>query len=392
MTIVFFTSLWIVIYTYLGYGVIVWIWLKLRNAVGSSRPERPEVKDWPRVTLLIAAYNEVDILAEKLANCFDLDYPKDRLKFLFVSDGSSDGTPALLDEAEGIQHLHISARNGKIAAVKRAIPYVDTPFIVFTDANTFLNRESIKRLIRHFEDETVGAVAGEKRVRAKKGDQASAAGEGLYWKYESLLKKQDAELYSVVGAAGELYAIRTPLFQAIPGDAILDDFEQTLQIAAAGYRVTYDPDAYAEEEASANLAEELKRKIRICAGGFQAMSRLLPLLNPFKYGILSFQYISHRVLRWTLAPLSIPLLFLANLYLLMQENSFFYLLFFLLQIGFYVQAGVAYLLRNRKVNIKGFFVPLYFCIMNYAVFAGFSRFIRKTQSVNWEKAKRASQV
>lgn len=392
MTIVFFTSLWIVVYTYLGYGAIVWVWLKLRNAFGLKRPERAEVRDWPAVTLLIAAYNEVDILPEKLANCYALDYPKDRLHFLFVSDGSSDGTPELLDKAEGIQHLYSSARNGKIAAVKRAMPYVETPFVVFTDANTFLNAESIKHLIRHFEDETIGAVAGEKRVRAKKGDKASAAGEGLYWKYESFLKKQDAELYSVVGAAGELYAIRTPLFQAIPADAILDDFEQTLQIAAAGHRVTYDPDAYAEEEASANLAEELKRKVRICAGGFQAMSRLLPLLNIFRYGILSFQYISHRVLRWTLAPLSIPLLLIANVYLLLEKGSFFYGVFLALQLGFYLLAGLAYLLRNRKVNIKGFFVPLYFCIMNYAVFAGFSRFMRNTQSVNWEKAKRASQV
>ena len=252
----------------------------------------------------------------------------------------------------------------------------------------FLIPLSIKRLISCFKDPSIGAVAGEKRVRQKGRKAASGAGEGLYWKYESFLKSLDARFYSVVGAAGELYAIRTALFQPIPADAILDDFEQTLSIAQAGYRVAYEPNAFAEEEPSADVQEELKRKVRICAGGFQAMSRLIPLLNIFQHGRLSFQYISHRVLRWTIAPLCLPIVLLSNVYLAYFTATWMFKVLLLLQMGFYLQAFLGYTMQDRKIPIKGFFVPLYFCIMNYAVYAGFLRFIQKKQSVNWGKGEK----
>ncbi len=394
MTTIFFVSLLICVYTYLGYGIVIWLLVKMKELGTRIRilPSIEETSDWPAVTLLVAAYNEADILAEKLENCYALDYPSEHLHLLFVTDGSNDASAEILASEEGITHLHEAARNGKIAAVKRAMQFVQTEYVVFTDANTFLNPLSIKRLVRHFTDPNTGAVAGEKRVRQEGDKAASGAGEGLYWKYESFLKQLDARFYSVVGAAGELYAIRTALFQPVPADAILDDFEQTLKIAQAGYRVGYEPDAFAEEEPSADLQEELKRKVRICAGGFQAMSRLLPLLNIFQFGRLSFQYISHRVLRWTLAPLCLPIALISNVYLAYCTNSSLIKFLLLLQIGFYVQALLGYGMQDRKISIKGFFVPLYFCIMNYAVYAGFMRYIRKKQSVNWEKAKRASQA
>jgi len=394
VTTIFFVSLLICVYTYIGYGIIAWILVKLKDlwTKTEDRPELEDVHDWPDVTLLVAAYNEADILQEKLKNCFALDYPTERLHLLFVTDGSSDESARMLAANNRIIHLHEPARNGKIAAVKRAMQYVETEFVVFTDANTFLNALSIKQLVSHFQDKNIGAVAGEKRVRQEGDKAASGAGEGLYWRYESFLKRIDARLYSVVGAAGELYAIRTALFQPIPGDAILDDFEQTLKIAEAGYRVAYEPNAYAEEEPSADLQEELKRKVRICAGGFQAMSRLLPLLNIFQHGVLSFQYTSHRVFRWTLAPLCLPIVLLSNVYLAFLSDFWMFKILLILQLGFYVQAIIGYLMQNRKIGVKGFFVPLYFCIMNYAVYAGFIRYMQNKQSVNWEKAKRASQV
>ena len=394
MTTIFFVSLLICVYTYLGYGIIVWLLVKIKEAFCKPTDSQgfKEVGEWPAVTLLIAAYNEGDILRQKLKNCHELDYPAEQLQILFVTDGSNDESVEILANEKGIIHLHEPARHGKIAAVKRAMKLVKTDYVVFTDANTFLNPMSIRRLVQHFANPSIGAVAGEKRVRQEGDKAASGAGEELYWKYESLLKKLDTRFYSVVGAAGELYAIRTSLFQPIPADAILDDFEQTLKIAQAGYRVAYEPEAYAEEEPSADLQEELKRKVRICAGGFQAMSRLLPLLNIFQFGRLSFQYISHRVLRWTLAPLCLPIVLSSNLYLAYFTDSWMYKILLLLQIGFYLQAFLGYTMQDRKISIKGFFVPLYFCIMNYSVYAGFLRYIRKKQSVNWEKAKRASQV
>ena len=215
----------------------------------------------------------------------------------------------------------------------------------------------------------------------------SGAGEGIYWKYESTLKKWDSELYSIVGAAGELFSIRTDLFEPVPADTIIEDFYLTLSIARKGYRVRYEPEASATETPSASVKEELKRKIRIAAGGLQAIARLTPLLNPFRYGVLSFQYISHRVLRWTIAPVALVILMVANILLASYSPFYQYLLY--AQILFYLAVIIGFMLERKKIKIKAFFIPYYFFIMNYAVYMGFLRFISKKQSVLWEKAKRS---
>jgi len=215
----------------------------------------------------------------------------------------------------------------------------------------------------------------------------------LYWKYESALKKWDAELYSVVGAAGELFAIRTELYKHMEQDTLLDDFVISLRVAQDGYTIQYDPDAYAIETASANVKEELKRKIRISAGGIQAIVRLRSLLNIFKYGTLSFQYISHRVLRWTLTPLCLIILIPVSFLVAFNEGIFsfrFYATFFWLHLIFYIAALTGWFLENRSTRIKILFIPYYFFIMNLSVVLGFFRYMKKSQSVNWERAKRGN--
>ncbi|MBN2635010.1 MAG: glycosyltransferase family 2 protein, partial [Prolixibacteraceae bacterium] len=231
----------------------------------------------------------------------------------------------------------------------------------------------------------------EKRIYSKDTDAAAGAGEGLYWKYESTLKKWDAELYSVVGAAGELFAIRTELWQEVEQDTLLDDFIISLRVAMSGYTIQYNPNAYAIETASANVKEELKRKIRISAGGIQSIVRLRALLNVFRYGTLSFQYISHRVLRWTLTPLSLLLILPLNLILALNDSmnmTRLYPVLFVLQMLFYAAALLGWFLENRKIKVKVLFVPYYFFIMNLSVFLGFKRYIKGSQSVNWQRAKR----
>ena len=218
-------------------------------------------------------------------------------------------------------------------------------------------------------------------------DAANSAGEGFYWKYESTLKRWDSEFHSVVGAAGELFSIRTELYESVPSNTVIEDFVMTLQIAMDGYKVVYEPDAYAVEGSSASVQEELKRKIRIAAGGFQAIQRLSPLLNIFKYGWLSFQYISHRVLRWTITPLALILTFITNIPLALNSEPIFKWLM-IGQILFYTLAFIGYLLEKRQLKMKAFFIPYYFCVMNYAVIRGFGRFMKGSQSVVWEKAKR----
>ncbi|MFZ4725606.1 MAG: glycosyltransferase family 2 protein [Paludibacter sp.] len=386
LQIIFWILLGIVFYTYLGYGIVLFIMIRLKRIFTKKKMVILSDNELPEVTLLIAAYNEQDYVKAKVENTLQLNYPSEKLHQIWVTDGSNDETPERLKAYSEIEVLHRPERSGKIAAMNRGIKFVKTPIVIFSDANTLLGKESIMRIAQMFADPKVGCVSGEKRIFNANEEAASAAGEGIYWKYESTLKRWDAELYSAVGAAGELFAIRTELFNEVEADTLLDDFIISLRVAMKGYKIDYDPEAYAIETASANVKEELKRKIRIAAGGIQSVIRLYPLLNIFKYGILSFQYISHRVLRWTVTPVSLLLILLINIILAPYSNL--YLILLGLQLLFYISALLGWFLENRKMKVKLLFVPYYFFIMNYAVFMGFGRYIKKSQSVNWERAKR----
>lgn len=391
LKILFWSLLFIIFYAYVGYGILLYIIIKIRRILGFGKIEEGTEYYEPDVTLFIAAYNEKDFVAAKIQNSLELEYPKEKLHMVWVTDGSDDGTPEELKKYSGVTVHHLPGRSGKIGAMNRGMKFVETPIVVFCDANTMLGKESIRRIVTMFSNPKVGCVSGEKRIFSKEKDAAAGAGEGLYWKYESTLKKWDAELYSVVGAAGELFAIRTELYQEVERDTLLDDFIISLRVAQSGYTIQYDPEAYAIETASANVKEELKRKIRISAGGLQSVVRLRSLLNVFKYGTLSFQYISHRVLRWTLAPLSLLILIPIGLFLAINEGLFnfgFYSILFWLQILFYSSAMLGWYLENKSIKVKLLFVPYYFFIMNLSVFLGLKRFLKGSQSVNWERAKR----
>lgn len=393
LKLIFWMLLFTVFYTYIGYGILLFVIIKIRRFFKIGTIKEINYSYEPEVTLFITAYNEKDYVASKMKNTLELEYPKEKLNIVWFTDGSDDGTPELLYNYPNTTVHHLDARNGKIGAMNRGIEFVNTPIVVFSDANTMLGKESIKRIVRLFGNEKVGCVSGEKRIFNQDSDVASAAGEGLYWKYESALKKWDAELYSVVGAAGELFAIRTNLYRHVEKDTLLDDFIISLRVAQEGYTIQYDPEAFAIEKASANVKEELKRKIRISAGGIQSIVRLRSLLNVFKYGTLSFQYISHRVLRWTLAPLCLLLLIPISSILAYKKDFLeigLYSILFWLQLLFYCAALLGWFLENRATRIKALFVPYYFFIMNLSVVLGFVRYIRNNQSVNWERAKRAS--
>jgi cellulose synthase/poly-beta-1,6-N-acetylglucosamine synthase-like glycosyltransferase len=383
----------VIVYTYAGYGLLVYLWVHWRCPTRLQPPAPLAASDLPPLTLIIPAYNEGALLSTKLRNSLELDYPQDRLEVVFVTDGSTDGSEQLLRRSGVPDHcrlriLHEPERRGKLAAVERVMPSVTTPVTVFSDANALLNAAALRNLVKHYADPLVGAVAGEKRVRFAESAGAEGVGEGIYWRYESTLKRLDAALYSVVGAAGELFSIRTALYESAPPDTLIEDFYLSLRIAARGWRVAYAPDAYAVEGHSASLREEFKRKVRIAAGGLQAVSRLPALLNPLRYGVLSWQYISHRVLRWTLAPLLLPVVFVANLVLL-RTGSPLYTVLMGAQLLFYGAALCGWLLEQLGVKIKLFYIPMYFCLMNYSVYAGALRLLRRQQSAVWEKARRA---
>lgn len=381
----FWFSLAMVVYTYVGYGLIIYI---LSKGWGkNTAPAVPLENDLPEVTLLVAAYNEEKYIIQKIENSLALDYPASKLKLWIVADGSTDRTVELCKAYPAVTVFHTPERKGKIHAVNRVMEEIKTSIIIFSDANTDLNQDALKNIVRHFSDPKVGGVAGEKRIVSLDQDNASGSGEGLYWKYESALKTMDSKFTTAIGAAGELFAVRKELYVNPHADTIIEDFVTSMKIVAAGYRFVYEPEAYAIETASASIKDEWKRKVRISAGGIQAIIRLPELLNFFKYGWVCWQYVSHRAMRWSLAPLALLILFITNVILI--PYSTFFLIVCTGQFAFYLLALMGHLFRDKKIGIKGFFVPYYFTMMNLSVFAGAVRLLRKTQSVVWEKSARA---
>lgn len=387
LKLLFFISLFIIFYSYIGYGIVIWLLVKIKNIGGKKKLLVTEFN--PPVTLIIAAYNEADFIEQKIANSLQLNYPEDKLQLVFITDGSSDATPEIIKQYPRITLLHSVERRGKVAAMHRAMGFITTPYVVFSDANTLLNRDSIINIVRHYQDPKVGGVAGEKKVIAGSEEGIAGAGEGLYWKYESFLKQMDSDFYTVVGAAGELFSVRTALYENPGPNTLLDDFVISLRVCQKGYTVKYAADAFATETASASIQDEQKRKIRIGAGGFQSMLMLLPLLNFLKYPRLAFQYISHRVLRWAVCPFLLPVILFSNIILVVYHQGWIYELALLLQVLFYLAATGGWILHKRNIKSKLLYVPYYFLFINVCLYLGLVRFIKGRQTVLWEKAARA---
>lgn len=385
LELVFWTLLCIVFYAYFGYGIILYALVKIREII---TPERQIINFSfePTVSLIVPCFNELSILENKVKNCLQLNYPRQKLQIIFITDGSSDGSDIYLSRYPEIEVLHQPIRKGKSAAENRSVAFAEGEIIIFSDANTILPENAVKSLVRHYINPAVGGVSGEKKIVQSGKENAAGAGEGFYWKYESLLKRFDARLLTIVGAAGELFSFRRHLFRPLEEDTILDDFVLSLRITQAGYRVLYDPSATATETASANSKEELKRKIRICAGGWQAMSRLKSLFNFFSHPVLTFQYVSHRVLRWTLAPLFLILAIPLNI--ILASESQFYTVILILHAAFYLMAFIGMLFEKQEMRYKIFFIPYYFIMMNFAAIAGFQRYIKGSQQATWERSER----
>jgi len=385
--ITFYVAMSIVAYTYVGYPLLLYAIIRLKRLFNKKVRKTFRRDELPVLSLIVPCYNEADIIEKKIKNCLQLDYPEGKLELVFITDGSTDGTNETIKKYPEIKLYFEKERRGKNAAINRLIPQIKTPIIVFCDANTMLNQKALINIAKHYKDPNIGAVAGEKRVKSST-DDAAGSGEGAYWKYESKLKKWDSELNSIVGAAGELFSIRTELHEFVPAHVLIEDFRLSMNIAKKGYRVVYEPEAYATEQASASIEEERKRKVRISAGGLIEVAHFNGLLNFFKYGWLSFQYISHRMLRWTLAPLSLVIIFITNILLALKQPSGVFGLLLFLQLLFYLIAILGHLFRDKDIKLKGFFIPYYFLFMNLSVFQGLHRLINGKQSAIWEKAKR----
>ena len=376
-TTLFWLCLAIVVYTYVGYGLILYLLVFIKRLAIKAKPLADITDDClPEVTLMVCAYNEEDIISEKMSNTHSLDYPADRLHLVWVTDGSTDNTNSILSTYPDVKIVFSPERRGKSAALKHGIKEVSTEIVMMTDANTMLNPEAVREIVRLMQDPKVGCVSGEKKVMAKSDSDEAAQGEGLYWKYESALKRLDSELYSAMGAAGELCVIRRQLMTDIPDDTLLDDFVISMEIVRMGYKIAYTSKAFAMEYGSADLHEESKRKRRIAAGGLQSSWRLRSLMNPLRHPVVAFQFVSHRVLRWTITPVCLFALIPLNTILVLSGEGIIYTIIWILQILFYASA------------LAGMRISKYFVFMNLNVFRGMEYLLNNT-SGTWEKAKRA---
>ncbi|WP_192349424.1 glycosyltransferase family 2 protein [Algoriphagus sp. Y33] len=382
------SMLFLSFYAYVGYGILLFFLVKIRGGEKEMYPGGY----FPSVSLVIPCYNEGEMLRDKLRNTLALLYPKERLEIICICDGSDDGSQYIPLEFEGVITMHSPERKGKLAAMKRAVARASGEILVFCDANTVLNPEAVSKLVLPYRNSKVGAVSGEKSIISEKTSDASTGGEGMYWKYESFLKKYDSYFYTLVGAAGELMSCRKELFLELPDNTILDDFMLSMKIAEGGYRVKYVPEASASEYASANIKEETKRKIRIAAGGWQSMFRLRKAINPFHDPLLAFQYISHRVLRWAIIPFVLVALFGLNHFLAIYRASLIWTVLLGMQYAFYLFALIGNMLQDKRAPFKGFFLPYYFCVMNYCAIMGFFRWVRDEQPATWERAVRADET
>lgn len=373
-------SLLVIGYAYAGYGVLIWL---ISRFVGPASRLSDEL---PSVSVVIAAYNEAPVIGARIENVLALDYPPDRLELVVVTDGCTDGTEELVlafaARDSRVRLLSRSERSGKVNALNAAIPMARGAVIVGSDANCFFRPDCLRKLVRHFGDPKVAMVAGEKRIH--QGEGTVSLGEGLYWRYESWLKTLDSRVSTALGATGEVFAMRKACFEPLPTDAIIEDFMLSMRLVQAGHRVVYDPAAIATEDASASIAEEFKRKVRIIAGGWQAVVRLWPLLLP-THGLVWFQYVSHRVLRWVLVPALLPLALGANMVLAMHGRHGWLLA---LQLLFYAAALTGYVLQRRGIRWKVFYVPFYFAFLNVAALVGAYRYLARRQPVTWEKSRR----
>jgi cellulose synthase/poly-beta-1,6-N-acetylglucosamine synthase-like glycosyltransferase len=377
---VFWSCVVLIGYSYLLYPMILFLLSSLQKA--ERRQDRRTSADrfqWPKVTMLVAAHNEEGIIKEKIRNCLAIDYPDKNFHVVIASDGSNDRTNAIVQSCKNprIQLIAYPERQGKIGTLNATLPTLTDQIVVMSDANTMYSPDAVRKLARHFADERVGCVCGELILESPEG---GGSGEGLYWKYETLLKRMESKCGFLLGATGGIFAIRKSLFQPLPPGTIIEDFVTGMKVLAQGFKVCYEPEARATEFMEPTMRDEMRRKSRIGAGGFQAIGLTAEMLNPGR-GLPAIGYWSHKIIRWFVPFLMVGAL-AANVGLVTETG---YVLLLALQLLAYV-IGIQGLLARRRGN--RLVQPIhYFFLMNLALFIGFFRYIRGTQRVTWERAR-----
>jgi len=378
VTRLFLGSVALVLYTFLGYPAIVALLARVR-----PRPVRSSPSFQPTVSIVILAYNEADVIREKLENTRALDYPGDRLEVVVVADGSDDRTAEVAAEVDGVRVLHEPERRGKLAAMNRGAAVAQGEILVFSDANNSYSPNALRELLAPFADPSVGVVTGRKAIDDGSGRPLDRA-EGLYWRYESKIKEWETRAGSVTGVAGEILAFRRDAFPTPRPGTMNEDFAQAMLAALSGWRVVYASNALSLERASATVADEAVRRSRLVTGRGQALRALLPLAvrrNP-RY---AWQVASHKGLR-PLVPFALVVAALSNAALARGRPWARGML--ALQVAFYAVAAMGWGRERRGRRSRWLYLPYYFCRMNLATLVGVRNFAARRHEAVWAKVRR----
>jgi cellulose synthase/poly-beta-1,6-N-acetylglucosamine synthase-like glycosyltransferase len=382
----------LIVYTYLGYPLVLVAWTGLREALegvrfvmgGPDRRARRRDDAWPSLSIVVAAHDEETCIRQKVENCLALDYPADKLEVLIGCDGCLDGT-AELARVSGDPRVSVveAPRAGKAAVLSKLVPRARGEVVVLTDANVMLDAGAAKALARHFRDPSVGAVVG--RLRLYNGVKREYE-ESLYWQYETVLKYYEGKLGCVLGANGGIYALRRLVFPPLRRTTIIEDFVVPVRMASRGWKIPYEPEAIAFEETTEDLGREFERRARIGAGNWQALALVPSVLDP-RSGFLCFAFVSHKLLRW-LVPLFLAIALVGSIPLAARGEALFVFLL-AAQIALYGLALAARL--GARGPLRRFAsAALYFVSMNAALAVGLWRFLRGTQRAAWQRTDRAA--
>lgn len=374
----FWLAILLIVYVYVGYpALIVLLSIFVKNKVKRTDGE-------PFVTFLITAYNEEKSIREKLVDTLALDYPKDRLQIIVASDGSTDQTDEIVKGFSdfGVYLCRVEGRVGKTETQNQAVRKASGEIIVFSDATTKYRKDALRKIVRNYADPSVGAVSGRYQYRNPTGG-AVGAGTKLFWNYENFIKRKQTEIKTITGCCGCIYSVRRDLYEPLPRD-IISDLVEPLKILEKGCRIAFEPEAVAEEITEEKAEEEYSMRVRVITRGMNGLAYVKDLLNPFRHGFVSFQLISHKILRWMI-PFFLAVAFISNLQLL---ETAFYRLAMGIQVSFYLLAVVGWLLdrRGKKSKVSSF--PLYFCVVNLAAVHGTVNFVRGRRMATWETLRK----
>jgi cellulose synthase/poly-beta-1,6-N-acetylglucosamine synthase-like glycosyltransferase len=378
--LLFWWSLGMLFYVYVGYPAFLAIAASL---VRRRRRPTPETGEVPMLSILIAAYNEQANIARKIEQTLALDYPSDRMEVVVLSDGSTDQTDSIVMAIGDprVRLLRIPERKGKTHAQNEGVKVCRGEILVFSDATTVYHPRALRYLACNYTAAEVGAVSGRYQYFDPNGDSPTGLGTIAFWNYENQIKTLQSRLKTITGCCGCIYSVRRSLYTALPDD-IISDLVQPLWVSQKGYRVVFEDRALAYEETTKSATAEFAMRVRIVTRGIRGLLSVPDLLKPWKHGWVSFQLLSHKVLRW-LVPFFLIVLF-AGSALLAGQRGFAYLL--ALQTTFYLCALLsAWVPIHRRWRPLG--VPLYFCTLNAAALLSVIEVMRGKKYVFWETAR-----